>query len=203
MELHQRVKALGSHWVFPGCCCLAVPLSIQGSLPGIWTGNQLSCSCQLLLKASHGRLLEPKTQSGPAKSGFGFTSSPVSLERLYLPWMAASRSTSRKQPQYWSFRHKCWVSLVAWSVKKLPAMQKTGVRSLDGEGPLEKEMSTHSIILAWRVPWTEEPGGLQSMGLPGVGHGWSDLAHTSTPKHWVQRDTSHEQERKQDHRNQA
>ena len=62
-------------------------------------------------------------------------------------------------------------SLVAQLVKNLPAMQKTGVRSLDGEGPLEKEMSTHSIILAWRVPWTEEPGGLQSMGLPRVGHG--------------------------------
>ena len=45
------------------------------------------------------QVAEPKIQSGPAKSGFGFTSSPVSLERLYLPWMAASRSTSRKQPK--------------------------------------------------------------------------------------------------------
>ena len=50
-------------------------------------------------------------------------------------------------------------------VKNLPAMQETQVQSLGGEDPLEKEMATHSNILAWRFPWTEEPGGLQSMGL--------------------------------------
>ena len=49
-------------------------------------------------------------------------------------------------------------------VKNLPAMQKTRVRSLGQEDPLEKEMSTHSSILPWKIPWTEEPGGLQSMG---------------------------------------
>ena len=50
-------------------------------------------------------------------------------------------------------------------VKKIPAMQETQVRSLGWEDPLEKEMATHSSILAWRIPLTEEPGGLQSMGL--------------------------------------
>ena len=55
-------------------------------------------------------------------------------------------------------------------VKNLPAMQETRVRSLGQEDPLEKGMSTHSSILAWRIPWTEEPGGLQSMGLQRVGH---------------------------------
>jgi len=60
---------------------------------------------------------------------------------------------------------------VAQVVKNLPAMQDTRVRSLGQEDPLEKEMATHSIILAWRIPWTEEPGGLQSMGLPRVRHG--------------------------------
>ena len=49
-------------------------------------------------------------------------------------------------------------------------MQETRVRSLGQEDPLEKEMGTHSSILAWRIPWTEEPGGLQSMGLQRVGH---------------------------------
>ena len=49
-------------------------------------------------------------------------------------------------------------------VKNLPAIQETWVRSLDREDPLEKEMATHSSILAWRIPWTEEFGGLQSMG---------------------------------------
>ena len=53
---------------------------------------------------------------------------------------------------------------MAQTVKKLPAMQETGVQSLGQEDPLEKEMATHSGILAWRIPWTEEPGGLQSMG---------------------------------------
>ena len=58
-----------------------------------------------------------------------------------------------------------WASLVAQSVKNLPAVQETQVRSLDREDPLEKEMATHSRILAWRILWTEESGGLQSMGL--------------------------------------
>ena len=58
-----------------------------------------------------------------------------------------------------------WVSdfsLVAQSVKNLPAVQKTWVQSLGGEDPPEKQMDTHSSILAWKIPWTEEPGGLYS-----------------------------------------
>ena len=51
-----------------------------------------------------------------------------------------------------------------WKEKNLPAMQKTLVQSLGWEDPLEEGMATHSSILAWRIPWTEEPGGLQSMG---------------------------------------
>ena len=59
---------------------------------------------------------------------------------------------------------------MAQTVKTLPTMQKTGVRSLDQEDPLEKEMTTHSSFLAWEIPWTEEPSRLQSMGLQRVGH---------------------------------
>ena len=55
-------------------------------------------------------------------------------------------------------------------VKHLPAMRETQVRSLDQEDHLEKEMATHSSVLAWRIPGTEEPGGLQSMGSHRVGH---------------------------------
>ena len=58
--------------------------------------------------------------------------------------------------------------LMAQSVQSLPAMQETWT----WEDPLEKEMATHSSILAWRIPWTEEPGGPQSMGSQRVGHGW-------------------------------
>ena len=56
------------------------------------------------------------------------------------------------------------------AVKNLPATQETRVRSLGQEDALEKEMATHSSILAWRIPWTEEPGELQSMGLQRVEH---------------------------------
>ena len=58
---------------------------------------------------------------------------------------------------------------MAQTVKNLPAIQETLVRSLGQEDPLEKEMATHSSVLAWRIPWTEETGGLQSMGLQRVG----------------------------------
>ena len=54
-------------------------------------------------------------------------------------------------------------------VKTLPAMQETWVQSLDGKDTLEKEMATYSSILAWRIPWTEDPDGLQSMGSQRVG----------------------------------
>ena len=57
---------------------------------------------------------------------------------------------------------------MAQMVKNLPAMRETWVPSLGGEDPLEKGMATHSSILAWRIPWTEEPGGIQSMGSPRV-----------------------------------
>ena len=57
---------------------------------------------------------------------------------------------------------------MAQRLKRLPAMWETWVRSLGWEDPLEKEMATHSSILAWRIPWMEEPGGLQSMGLQRV-----------------------------------
>ena len=61
--------------------------------------------------------------------------------------------------------HTIRASLVAQLVKKLPAMQETWVLSLGWEDPLEKEMATHSRILAWEIPWAEEHSGLQSMGL--------------------------------------
>ena len=61
-------------------------------------------------------------------------------------------------------------SLVAQMVKRLPAVRETWVQSLGQEHPLEKEMATHSSILAWKIPWTEEPGRLKSMGSQRVGH---------------------------------
>ena len=62
-----------------------------------------------------------------------------------------------------------WASLVAQTIKNLPAVQETRIKSLSGEDPLDKGMATHSNILAWRIPWTEESGRLQTMGLQRVG----------------------------------
>ena len=63
---------------------------------------------------------------------------------------------------------------MAQRLKRLPGMQETRVRSLGQEDPLEKEMATHSSTLAWRVPWREEPGVLQSVGSQRVGQDWAN-----------------------------
>ena len=72
-----------------------------------------------------------------------------------------------------SICHELIASLVAQRLKHLPAMRETWVWFLGQENPLEKEMATHSSILAWRIAWTEEPGGLQSTGSQRVRHKWA------------------------------
>ena len=76
-------------------------------------------------------------------------------------------------PRIFSFLCLTRASLVAQRLKGLPAMWETWVRSLGREDPPEKEMATHSSILAWRIPWAEEPGGLPSTGSQRVGHDWA------------------------------
>ena len=71
---------------------------------------------------------------------------------------------------YHTFPTNVFVFKIRVKGKHPPAMQETQVRSLNGEDPLEKEIATHSSILAWRIPGTEEPGGLPSMGSQRVGH---------------------------------
>ena len=83
--------------------------------------------------------------------------------------MAAQSSILAPPPQKKGGLKEIWASLVAQRLKSLPPMQKTQVRSLGREDLLEKEMVTHSSILAWRIPWMEKPGRLQSMGLQRVG----------------------------------
>ena len=69
-------------------------------------------------------------------------------------------------------------------VKNLPIMQETQVQALGGEDPLEKGMATHSSILAWRIPWAEESGRVQSMGSLRVGHDWATSLSLFTFMHW-------------------
>ena len=86
---------------------------------------------------------------------------------------------------YWNpkpFGHM-FKSLVAQMVKCLPAVQETWVQSLGWEDPLQKEMATHSSTLAWKIPWTEEPGRLQSMGSQRVGHDWETPLSLSLSSH--------------------
>ena len=84
-----------------------------------------------------------------------------------------------RESKVWSARNYLFSTMVAQMVKSLPAM--TQVRSLGWEDPLEKEMATHSSILAWRIPWMEEPGGLQSMQSQRVRHNWATF--TSHARH--------------------
>ena len=76
-------------------------------------------------------------------------------------------------------------SLVAQMVKHLPTMRETRVRSLGWENPLEKEMAIHSSTVAWKIPWSEEPGRLQSMESQKVRHGWAtSLSFTEPSNIW-------------------
>ena len=81
-----------------------------------------------------------------------------------------SRSSSKIRLIHLSSPMSLTASLVAQMVKNLPAMQETQVQSLGQKDPPEEGMATHSSILTWKIPWTEEPGGLQSMGSQRVRH---------------------------------
>ena len=80
----------------------------------------------------------------------------------------------------WTEQNRYIFLKIAQTVKNLHAMQETWVWSLGWDDPLEKGVATHSSILARRIPWTEEPGGLQSMGLQRVGHDWATTTTTTT-----------------------
>ena len=86
--------------------------------------------------------------------------------------------TKESWSSYTNIRENMRVFLVTNRVKNLPAMQGTWIQSLGQEDPLEKEMAIHSSALAWRSLWTEEPGGLQSMGLQRVRHNWETNTFT-------------------------
>jgi len=82
-----------------------------------------------------------------------------------LPLLSSTLHSPLDPPnKYSTFVYHPWASLVAQSVKKLPAVDETQVQSLGQKDPLEAEMATHFHILAWKILWTEEPGGLQSTG---------------------------------------
>ena len=99
------------------------------------------------------------------------------LLHLFIPPSKLMASTNL----FYSLYSFIWASLVAHLVKTFPAVQETPVWSLGWEDSLEKEMATHSSILAWKISWTKEPGGLQSMGSQRAGHGWVTNILTDLP----------------------
>ena len=106
-------------------------------------------------------LLSPVTST--TRYCFCFGSIPSFFLELFLHWYPVA---------YWAP-----TNLVAQTVKHLPTRQEIWVWSLGGEDPLEKQMATHSSTLAWKIPWTEESGRLQSMGLQRVEHDWATSLH--------------------------
>ena len=91
---------------------------------------------------------------------------------------------SSPTPQFKNVNSLALSFLVAQRLKHLPAMRETWVRSLGWEDPLEKEMATHSSVLAWKIPWMEEPGRLPSMGSLRIGHNWETSLSLFTFMHW-------------------
>ena len=106
-------------------------------------------------------LCDPLDCNLPGFSALGTFQARI-LEWVAMPF---SRGSSGPRDQ--------WASPVAQMVENMPAMQETWVWSLSQKDPLEKGIAIHSSILAWRIPWTEEPGGLQSMGLQTIWHNWA------------------------------
>ena len=139
---------------------------------------------------SHVQLFcNPMDYSLPGSSVHGI------LQARVLEWVAISSSRGSSQPRDWTHvscislhwqedslplnTSVIWASLLAQVVKNLPAVQEKWVWSLSQKDPLQKRMATYSSILAWRIPWTEEPGGLQSIGSQRFGHDWTTNTFTS------------------------
>ena len=138
-----------------------IKLSISHYLDGgrSWKNEELLCFTQFLYSLN----------------GFQTQSCFRQVNIFFLYFMLRNNSNihkNRKNNTVNSMYPWPTASLVAQTVKNLPVMQKTGVWSLQ-EDPLEKGMATHSSIFAWRIPWTEEPGGLRSVGSQRVGHDWA------------------------------
>ena len=160
--------------LFPfSCLCVGLSIQIQ----------QLKVGLQHLLTPPWWRVYVYSERSGHQKTradwtmGFvgQFPGMPAVCETHILITEIARLITGFNQQNQFPLslsRHLSTASWVAKRVKCLPAMREDWVWSLGWEDPLEKEMATHSSTLAWKIPWTEEPGRLQSMGSQRVGHDW-------------------------------
>ena len=104
---------------------------------------------------------------------------------LEMEWVRGKRRPTNERQARHQTIHRCLSVILkkclgAQTVKHLPAMWETRVPSLGWEDPLEKELATHSSMLAWKISWREEPGGMQSMGSQRVGHNWETNTYLLT-----------------------
>ena len=138
---------------------------------------------KILIHASqslpHSNIIKLPMFSSSIFNTFIFTySSLVTIECIYFIiinscYFYNAIKTHERFPRVLFFIPGTWTSLVAQTVKCLSTMRETRVRALGWEDPLEKEIAIHSSTIAWKIPWTEEPGRLQSMGSQRVGHDWA------------------------------
>ena len=149
-----------------------------------WTNTQISDWCAVLSPI----IEEPQKHCCCSVAKLCPTLWPHGLQHARLSCLSLSPEVCSLQLLVWQqFCHSTRkihlyqqreAALVAQMVKNSPSMQEIWVQSLGWEDPLEKGMANHSSILAWSIPWTEESGRLQFMGLPRVGHDWVTNTHT-------------------------
>ena len=129
------------------------------------------------------RMIPPVWQSGKGRTMETVNRSVVGVGRRKR-WTGRAQRVRRAVNLcsliLWRWTHIIWAPWVAQTVKNPPAVQETWVLSLGREDSLKKGMATASSTFAWRIPWTEKPGGLQSMGSQTVGHDWGINTHTHT-----------------------
>ena len=170
-------------WTGPGQVCLHVSPSmdlltqpfLSGTLPH-------SCVCRMWCSQPSPLLRPPGLVLGLGSPGSQQGTLwkvwlKLDIEQWLFCWWWYYLLSLRRNKCCWFNRWE--TSLVAQMVKCLPAMWETLVLSLGWEDPLEKAMATHSSTLAWRIPWMEEPGRLQSMGSQRVRHDWVTSLHVS------------------------
>ena len=136
----------------------------------MWCGGR-ECSCPAMSKGMPGAPQNRKEQRRILWNSTGGTSLLMLLSDLQHPELLKNKCLLFKATLFME------ASLVTQMVKRLPAMRETWVWSLGQEDPLEKEIATHFSIIAWKIPWTEKLGRLQSMGLQRIGHDWA-TSHT-------------------------
>ena len=143
-----------------------------------WSLNSMSLNCVCTLTLGYFFIVNNTVLNTIQEKAMAPHSNTLAWKILWMEEPGGLQSMGSQSRTWLSDFTFTLFSLVAQRLKFLPPMRETRVRSLGQEDSLENEMLTHSSILAWRIPWTEKPGRLQSMGSQRVGHNWeASLTH--------------------------